>query len=137
MAYVTREQVNTKVPSQVLNDALDDDGDGSEDPGLFEKIVSAASTAVDGYLQGLFLVPFPDPAPSKVQQAAFVFVCETIYQRRNVPEEKNPFTAEATWWRNHLQKVGNRELPFDAGTPKIFTPGAAVTDPLGADVQST
>jgi len=133
MAYCTREQITAKIPPPVLTDALDDDGDAAEDAGLFDSLVAAASAEVDGYLQGLFTVPFADPAPSKVVQAAIVFVCESVYQRRNVAEEKNPFSITAKWWRNHLQKVGNREIPFDAAVDKTFVPGTAITTPNSLD----
>lgn len=130
MAYVTRAQVNGKIPAAVLNDALDDDGDGTEDAGAFDGIVATASLEVDGYLSGLFSVPFSNPPP-KVQTAALIFVLEILYQRRQIETEKNPFTKPALWWREHLQKVGNRELPFDAATPKSFAPGI-VTQECGA-----
>jgi phage gp36-like protein len=137
MPYVTQSQVTAKIPAPVLNDALDDDGDGQADPGSLDNIIALASQEVDSYLMGLFNTPFQDPAPAKVQSAAFSFVCEMIYQRRAVPEEKNPFTAPAKFWREHLQKVGNRELPFDAQVQRAFWPGAKITTGVSNDVQST
>jgi phage gp36-like protein len=132
MPYVTRAQVEAKIPPPLLLEALDDDGDGAEDDGQFDAVVAAASTEVDGYLGGLFEVPFTSP-PAKAQAAAFAFVCEMIYQRRNVPEEKNPFTSVAKWWRTHLQRVGNRELPFDAATDATVAPGAVITEDTDLD----
>jgi phage gp36-like protein len=135
--YVTRAQITGKIPESILNDALDDDGDGVEDEGALDNVIALASAEVEGYLSGLFPVPFPEPAPPKVCSAAFAFTCETIYQRRNVPEDKNPFSKLALWWREHLQKVGNRELPFDSASEKAFTPGAAITEPTSVNSQST
>lgn len=140
MPYVTRDQVQVKVPAPVLLDALDDDGDGKEDDGLFDSLVATASQEVDGYLAGLFTVPFLDPAPPKVCQAALAFVLESIYGRRNVSGEErnpNPYKSQAKFWRDHLQKVGNRELPFDATQSKAFTPGAVVTLPPSVNAQSS
>lgn len=137
MAYVTQVQVETKIPALVLNDALDDNGDGLADSGKLDEIIALASQEVDGYLAGLFDVPFADPAPAKVATAAFVFTCEAIYQRRSISDEKNPFAKTAAWWREHLQRVGNRELPFDAATEPAFTPGASVVDDVSVDEQST
>lgn len=130
MPYVTRNQVTGKLPDKILNDALDDDKDGTEDPGVFDDIVASASLEIDGYLSGLFPTPFANP-PAKVQTAALIFVLESIYQRRQIPSDQNPFTITATWWRKHLQAVGNRELPFDAATPKAFASGI-VTQELSA-----
>lgn len=137
MAYVERSQVEDRVPPPVLNDALDDDGDGVEDEGRFDSLVASASAEVDGYLGGLFTVPFSEPVPAKVKAAALVFVLEMVYQRRAAEEGKNPFSGQAKWWREHLQRVGNRELPFDAATTKAFSPGAAVTEDVSANGQST
>lgn len=140
MAYVTRAEVEAKIPPPELRDALDDDADGQEDSGLFDAIVASASLEVDGYLAGLFTVPFADPAPAKVRTAALVFVLYEIYVRRGLSEEGkagNPFTAQRKWWQEHLQKVGNRELPFDAATEQAFDPGASVTEAVSVDVQST
>jgi phage gp36-like protein len=137
MAYTSLTLVEAKIPASVLTDALDDNGDGKQDAGLFDDIVAAASQEINGYLSGLYPVPFPDPAPQKVQSAAFVFVCEAIFQRRNVPDEKNPYAAQAKWWRDHLQAVGNRDLPLDAATDKAFEPGAAHVTPISLNSQTT
>lgn len=128
MAYITRALIETRIPAPVLLEALDDNGDGAEDPGAFDALVASADAEVDGYLAGLFTVPFGAPTPPKVVAASAAFCCETLYQRRNVPAEKNPFTRLAAWWRDHLQKVGNRELPLDAAQDKAFVPGAVITE---------
>ena len=109
MPYVTRQQIEDKIPPPALLDALDDDGDGQEDAGRFDSIVATASQEVEGYLAGLYTVPFADPAPAKVRAAAFAFTCELIYNRR---ESKIPdwLTVQLKFWRDHLQKVGNREV---------------------------
>lgn len=137
MPYTTRALIVAKIPSSLLIEALDDNGDGREDAGALDSIISVASTEVDGYLAGLFSVPFADPVPAKVQNAAFIFACETIYQRRSIPDDKNPFAAQAKFWREHLQKVGKGEIPLDAGEEKTFAPGAAITEPVSTNVQST
>ena len=140
MAYITRTQVEDKILPPILLDALDDNGDGQEDAGRFDSLVATASQEVDGYLAGLFTVPFPDPAPPKVCQAALCFMLEAIFARRSVASNAslaNPYTAQATFWRGHLQKVGNRELPFDAGQEKAFSPGAAIVEDISVNAQST
>jgi hypothetical protein len=136
MSYVTRDLVAARIPAPVLTDALDDNGDGIEDAGLFDNIVAAASQEVDGYLAGLYNVPFADVAPAKVRAAAFAFTCEAIFQRRNVPFPKW-LEEQVLFWRPHMAKVGNRELPFDAGVAKAFTPGAADTECNSINAQGT
>ncbi len=138
--YVTRQQVESKLPPPILIEALDDDGDGNEDAGQFDNIVATASQEVDSYLAGLYTVPFPDPAPAKVCQAALCFVLETIYGRRTTgcdPRNPSSWKLQARFWRDHLQRVGNRELPFDAAFDKAFTPGAVVADNMATNAQTT
>jgi phage gp36-like protein len=115
MAYVARADVEGKIPPQYLIEALDDDNDGAEDPGLFDQLVATASRDVDSFLAGLFSTPFPDPVPAQVYAATLAFVCESIYARRITPEQRNPFGGQANDWRKRLQLIGDRKLPFDAG----------------------
>ena len=135
--YITRTQVEDKLPPPILLDALDDDGDGVEDPGRFDSLVGTASQEVDGYLAGLFTVPFLDPAPPKVCQAALCLMLYGIYRRRGVADKDNSYYHDVVFWREHLQKVANRELPFDASMVKAFTPGAAITEDVSVNAQST
>jgi phage gp36-like protein len=137
MAYVTRAQIETAIPSAHLNDALDDDNDGTADPGVIEEIIASASQAVDAFLAGLFSVPFSGTAPAPVAEAAFVFTCERIYERRlQGSTEGNPFKARAEFWRKRLEDIGAGKLPLDAGQTRAFTPGAVVTDPAAVDGRS-
>ena len=136
MAYVTTEQVTSEIPAPTLRDALDDEGDGQEHPEVLAVVIANASQEVDGYLGGLFTVPFAEPAPAKVSAAALAFTIERIYLRREKELPKR-WADQAKFWREHLQAVGNRELPFDATVNKAFTPGAAVTLDLSVDAQST
>lgn len=131
MSYTTQSEIETKIPAPHLVDALDDDRDGSPDEGVLAAIIESASNAVDAYLAGLFTVPF-DPVPAPCREAAFVFACETIYDRRQILE-KNPFKDRAEFWRKRLEAIGKGEIPLDAATEKEFTPGAAITENVAVD----
>jgi hypothetical protein len=135
-SYVTREQIAVKIPPNVLLDALDDNADGQEDAGVFDAVVASASEEVDGYLSGLYTVPFTEPFPPKVAQAALALACSLIYERRQV-EFPEWLAASVKFWRSHLERVGNREIPFDAAQVKAFSPGAALASPMSIDAQST
>lgn len=137
MSYVARQQITAKIPAPLLTEALDDDGDGAEDAGLLDQIIANASQAVHGFLSGLFTVPFPDPAPTAVQQAAFIFTLEEIYARRSERDEKNPWRDQADFWRERLQQIGDRKLPLDAAAIKAVVPGAVITDTISVDGSST
>jgi hypothetical protein len=87
---------------------------------------------VDAYLSGLYTVPFADPAPAPCREAAFVFACERVYDRRQILE-KNPFKDRADFWRKRLEAIGKGEIPLDANQGKSFTPGAKVTENVAID----
>jgi hypothetical protein len=72
-----------------------------------------------------------------VRHAALVFVLELIYSRRSVDERSNPYAAQGKFWREHLQKVGNRDLPMDAAVDKAFVPGAAIVEDVSINTQMT
>lgn len=125
MPYTTQAAISAKIPLQHLNDACDDDGDGSADSGVLDNIIASAATAVDSYLAGLYTVPFADPAPAPCQEAAFIFACETIYDRRQILD-RNPYRDRADFWRKRLEAIGNGEIPLDAAQEKTNTPGASI-----------
>jgi hypothetical protein len=132
MPYVTQAQIQTAIPAPHLNDALDDDRDGLADAGLLDLVIAKASQAVDAALSGIFDVPFTDPAPAAVAEAAFIFSCELVYDRRQIVE-KNPFKDRADDWRGRLEKIGKGDLPLDATLERNFSPGAAVTENVSVD----
>jgi phage gp36-like protein len=136
MPYVTQSAIEARLTAQILNDALDDDGDGKADDGILAAVIQAASNEVDGYLAGLYPVPFPDPAPKKVQAAALTFTCEMIYNRR-AAQLPDWLGSHVKFWREHLQKVGNREIPFDAASDKAFAPGAVIAEDNSVNAQMT
>jgi len=136
MSYVTRQQIAPKIPPNVMLDALDDNGDGKEDAGLLAALIASASEEVDGYLSGLFTVPFPDPAPPTVTSAALVFTCSRIYERRSV-EFPEWLLSAVKFWRERLAAIGDRKLPLDASQAKSFSPGAVITSNCAVDAQST
>lgn len=135
MPYTTQSEIETKIPATHLVDALDDDGDGTADEGVLTAIIESAGNAVDAYLAGLYAVPFATvPAPAR--EAAFVFACETIYDRRQILD-KNPFKDRADFWRKRLEAIGKGEIPLDASQAKSYTPGAAITEDVSLDGSMT
>lgn len=132
MSYLTQARIETAIPAAHLRDALDDDGDGQADATLLDEIIASAANAVDAFLAGLFTVPFADPAPAPVAEAAFIFACERIYDRRQILE-KNPFADRADFWRKRLEAIGKGEIPLDASQTKATTGGASVTETVKVD----
>jgi len=118
---------------------LDDDLDGMEDEGLFEALAGDASLQVDGYLVAQYAVPFSGNAPAFVRQCAKVFLCESLYSRRGVAREANPWAAQADTLRARLARIAKGDDVLDAAVPgasgsveavledsRISQPGAAM-----------
>ena len=123
MSYATQAQIETTIPPQHLNDALDDDRDGTADSDILDTIIAKAGLAVESFVAAAYTVPFADPAPAAIREAAFIFACELIYDRRQILE-KNPFKSRADAWRDRLEKIGAGKLPLDA---TVATGGGAET----------
>lgn len=129
MAYVARNDLLTYFSEPQLVKMLDDDRDGVEDDGLLATVISGASQDVDGRLATTYQTPFADTAPAKVRAAALIFTCEALYQRRNVPDESNPFKARADYWRKHLDMIGETGTGLDYATQRAFPPVSWVDVP--------
>jgi len=124
--YVTRAEIETEIPGPTLIEALDDDRDGAEDEGLFNALVASASQTVDAFLSARYYVPFVPPEPPGAREAAFAFLGEKVYARRQVTE-KNPFTARANVWRERLAAISKGQANLEASTNSVASFGAAIT----------
>jgi phage gp36-like protein len=133
MAYVTQAEIEARIPAPLLRAALDDDRDGQADQNLLTTIISLAAQAVDGLVSGSYEVPFDDPAPPVIRDAAFAFACEMIHDRRRVEGERNPYKTLADSFRARLEKVGNGEIPLSVATVPATSSGAAVTETSALD----
>lgn len=127
MSYTTPLQISDEIGGWPrLNDALDDDGDGQVEEGLLDRLLSAASGAVDGFLQGRYVTPL-NPVPAIAVEATLVFTIEKIYNRRKQgPNERNPYEERATEMRKRLKKISDREESLDAQERPAFRPGAII-----------
>jgi len=135
--YISQQQVIDEFTQARLNDALDDDGDGSPDEGLLDRIIAAAQLAVDGFLEGRYLVPL-SPVPSLAKEATLIFVCEKIYERRRQgPDETNPFSKRANDFRAELKAVSDGEKSIAATLKPAFSPGAIIGKPSRLNTSTT
>jgi len=128
--YFTRSSVTAKVPPKFLLQALDDDGDGIEDDGLWDAIAEDACDAVDSFLGGRFAVPFAEGSvPALAAEAAKLFALETLYQRRGYErdtEPPNPWSNAASAIRARLKRIaaGDEPLMPEGGAGAV--PGSSV-----------
>lgn len=116
MPYVQQADVSVDIPPSFIVEALDDDGDGVADVGLWDQVAAAASTAVDSRLGQRYATPFVSPIPAIVTEAARIFASEMLYNRRGVAKDKNPFTEAADALREKLDLIGQGKQPL---TPAI------------------
>lgn len=113
-SYVTRAEVEAELPAKWLTEALDDNGDKTEDTGLFSAIVARASADVDGILGQRFETPFANPPPVAAR-AARVFVLATLYRRRMVPDDRNPYAKLEAEERARLSRIAAGDEPLMPG----------------------
>lgn len=112
MAYTNQAAIEAKIPGPVLNDALDDDGDGQRDAGLLERIIANATDAVDAMICNQVVLPLASE-PASVRDAALWFAVEEIYGRRQRELPKDFATAIAAV-RKWLGEVRAGEQRLDA-----------------------
>ena len=116
------------MPRQFILQALDDDGDGVEDPGAFDVLCAHACSDVDSLLSPLFTVPFADPFPVLVNQAAHTFAAALLYQRRGMTSDKNPFAKDAVAIAEKLTRLVQKKEPVPKDFPVSVATVSASTE---------
>jgi phage gp36-like protein len=118
--------INGRLPSAFLIQALDDDEDGSADAAAWAAVVADVQSKIDGILGTRYSVPFTNPIPAVVLDAAKTFACDFIYARRGMTtEESNPWMDRAEKTFETLKEIAAGKLPLtpDKGRSK---PSASV-----------
>ena len=127
--YVTLDEMIAQVPSEYITQAMDDDGEGGADSGVWDQVSAAVSDAVDGPLGQIYDVPFSTPLPAIVKQAARVFCAEMLYLRRGVSGDKNPWTARADKIRAKLDRIATGSESLGPDFDKEAPAGSVITEP--------
>jgi len=135
--YITVQNLEDELGGAArLTEALDDAGSGHLDQALVNRICQRASDAVDSVLSGRYVVPLA-PIPKLAVEAAIVFACEIIYNRRRQGvDEKNPYTSRANALREELKGIADRKKSLDAQERPAFLPGAVVSRPSAVNGSS-
>jgi hypothetical protein len=91
--YVAQTDLLAFIPSQFLIDAMDDNGDGVADPGVWDGISADVDIAVDSILdENKVVLPLVPPYPEPVISVARFMALDRLYLRRGVqPGEHNPW----------------------------------------------
>lgn len=131
MAYCTYERILTVIPETYVRQACDDDntGDAAAIAARFAALAEEASLAVDALLAAGYNVPFAEPVPRLVGEAAKVFLAEMIWVRRGVAGENNPFFKSAEAMRTKLDAIGRGDAPLQAGKSGAEDSVEIVTEP--------
>ena len=127
--YCIEAHLTPLLPPQFLIEALDDDNDGVADTNLLDAIIDAASVEIDAALGQRFPVPFSSPVPALILHAAKVIVLDTLYMRRGVQEENNPWHAQADAVRKQLMAVGAGKAPLTPDVKDSKPPVSFITTP--------
>jgi len=127
--YITQQNLQDELggPNRLL-EPLDDANTGVLDVGLVGRICQRASDAVDSFLSGRYVVPL-SPVPKLAIEAATIFACEQIYNRRRQGvDETNPYGARAKEFRAQLKRISDRVESLDAQERPAFRPGAIIAE---------
>lgn len=125
-AYVELTDLKGEIPDEFLTQALDDDGDGVADSGVWDQIAAQASTDVDAFIGGRYTVPLSAPIPATVSRAARIFALEKLYLRRGV--QPNPWKAQADELRALLGKIGTGEVPLSVAVNRAKPSGTVISE---------
>ena len=135
MAYILQSDIKGMIPEALLTQALDDNGDGQADIGVWDCIALDVQKAIDGPLAAAYAVPFATPLPDILQEAAKVFACELLYQRRGYAANVNPWTKRADECRAQLKAIADGSplpgLTRTAPAPILISEDAKTTTTSG------
>lgn len=137
MPYVTQSDLESRVPAAFITQALDDNGDGEADAGLWDKVAAAVDAQINGRLEGRYAVPLAAPLPSVVTEAALVLAAEALYLRRGLSGDQNPWAKQAEAVRERLERIGTgkAELTYQSTPAKpggsVIGEPSRVFDPAG------
>lgn len=128
MSYITQDDLKGLIPAEFLRQALDDDSDGEADSGIWEALESGVEAEIDGKLGQKYAVPFASPIPSVVKAAAMALALWSLYQRRGMSGENNPWETQAKEVRAKLDRIGNGDEPLTPGTLGQETGGVVIAE---------
>jgi hypothetical protein len=139
MPYVLLSDLPADIPPDFLTQALDDDGDGVQDPGLWDLIAQQVSDAIDGDIGVRFAVPlvpnlgrYPltNGFPPVIVNAGRTLAAEKLYGRRGTADQRNPWASRANAVRSQLELIGKGKLPLDPNDQRADPSASIVTQRL-------
>ena len=117
MGYVVRADIEAEFDDANLLRALDDDGDGTEDPGLFALLASSVDAMVSSHADMISQLGLPSLPATFLRYCARVFTCALLVRRRGSVDEMNPFASPEREIRTRLERIESGEIDIK---PKTF-----------------
>jgi len=128
MAYaVSQADLSAIVPPQYIVAALDDDGDGVADAGLWDTVSLEADRQINSRLAPRFSTPL-NPVPDVILEAKRIFLAEMMYLRRGVSGDANPWGKQADAMRKRLESIGRGDEDLTPGATSAKTAGALISE---------
>jgi len=118
MPYVVRADIEAEFDDAHLLQALDDDGDGAEDSGLFDALASSVDAMVSSHADMIAALGLPTLPATFLRYCARVFMCALLIRRRGSVDEMNPFATPEKEIRSRLERIESGEIDVK---PKTFT----------------
>ena len=133
MAYITQTDLANYIDNLNLIAATDDFATGTVNTTVLNNLLQTASDKADSLVSSIYTVPFGNPVPVKIKQAAIIFAVEMLYARRLTPDQKNPMTPQADELRKTLMDINRGLLSLDAAVVRVFTPVVISSHPSRAN----
>ena len=118
MGYVVRADIEAEFDDLHLLQALDDDGDGTEDSGLFTSLSATVDALVSSHADMISQLCLPTLPATFLRYCARVFMCALLIRRRGAVDEMNPFATPEKEIRTRLERIESGEIDV---RPKSFT----------------
>jgi len=120
------------IPSDFLLLAMDDDGDGIIDQGVFDAIHGMAQGRILGFLEQAGIPAIPDPAPTRLRHFAQRYAEMMLYRRRGQFERardiQESFLAGEEKWLGRIATGQESLLPAADPAASDSISGAIVED---------
>ena len=129
LLYFARADITGMIPAEFILQALDDNGDGVEDTGLWDTLAANACDEADAICSSMFTVPFVAPVPVLIAQTAQSIMAASLYRRRGIEDQKNPYAKEAAEKCAKLTRIIQKKEPVPKDFPVSTATVSASTEP--------
>jgi len=131
MPYVCLSDLTADIPPDFITQALDDNGDGAQDEGLWDLIASRIAEEIDGAIGRRYSLPLVEPYPEFVTSSAKTLACDKLYKRRGIEDMKNPWAKAAAAVRATLKDIMLGDEPLSPELNRKDPSASVVTQRMG------